>query len=234
VKTRIFDLVNGRFVKGSKEDFTPSYLITPFGEKISRVNIIATVIDVFLNEDMSYGAITLDDGTGDIRAKAFKEKAQLISEIKKGDLVLVIGKVKEFNEEIYVNLEIVRKIPDANQETLRKLQLLKKIHFQKLRAEDLINFSQNSSEEELLIYAKEKYGLDAEATRFILQSKKLEVDYKPKVIEIIKMLDEGEGVDISKIFESLSLPENVIEKTIDELINLGYLFEPSPGKLKVI
>ncbi|MEM5802088.1 MAG: OB-fold nucleic acid binding domain-containing protein [Candidatus Aenigmatarchaeota archaeon] len=232
IKVRIHDIVNGRFFKGDRENLQPSYLITSFGERISRVNVLATVIDKFINLNEDYATITLDDGSGSIRVKAFKDNVKLFSEIEKGDLVLVIGKVKEFNDEIYINAEIVRKLEDPNYELLRKVELLQRIYPKRVMVEEIKKLSEQVSMEELLAYAKEKYNLDPEITQFILQTKNLETDYKPKILEIIKELDKGDGVEIGKLFEVLNLPENVIEKAIDELLTIGELYEPLPGKLR--
>jgi predicted transcriptional regulator len=45
-------------------------------------------------------------------------------------------------------------------------------------------------------------------------------------------MDKGEGVEISKIFELIDLPERIIENVIDELLSSGELFEPKPGFFK--
>ena len=233
IKVRIVDLVNGNFVKGSKEELTPSYLITPFGEKISRVNIVGIIIEKFVNENEDYVSIILDDGSDRIRVKGFKEDASLFSGIEKGDLVLVIGKVKEFLDEIYINAEIVRKV-DSYVELLRKVELLKKLSKKKEMVENIKKISGSLEEEEVINYARDNYGIDEEIVRYILKSKNLEVDYKPRVLEVIKNLDKGDGVEVSKLFEILNLPERIIENTIDELLSSGELFEPSLGKVKIV
>ena len=48
-KVQISDIVNGKYFPGNKEEMKPSYVITPFGQKISRVNLVATVTDKFLS-----------------------------------------------------------------------------------------------------------------------------------------------------------------------------------------
>jgi RPA family protein len=233
-KIRIFDIANGKYFPGSKEDMRPSYIITPLGERISRVNVIATVTEKFLSDDGSYSSITIDDGTEAIRVKAFRETVPLLMGIEPGSLVLVIGKVKEFNGELYINGEVVKKDIDVNFESLRKLEILDKIIQQKKIAEEIRNMSSELSDEELREYAKNKYSIDEESLQAILESKKLEIDYKPKILEVIASLDTGEGIEIGKLFEVLDLPENVIEKTMDELLSQGFIFEPQPGKIKKI
>lgn len=232
-KVRIFDIVNGKYFPGSKEEMRPSYLITSLGEKVSRVNLVASVTEKFLSEDGNYSAITIDDGSEAIRVKAFREAVDLLRGIEQGDLVLVIGKIKEFNGEIYINGEVVRKDIDKNLESLRKLEILDKTIQQKKIAEEIKNLSTQISEEELKSYA-EKYSMDSESLQMILESKKLEIDYKPKILEVIETLDTGEGVEIGKLFEVLDLPEHVIENTLDDLLNQGFIFEPTVGRIKKV
>jgi len=233
-KIRIFDIVNGKYFPGSKEEMKPSYIITPLGEKVSRVNLVASVTEKFLSEDENYSAITVDDGSEAIRVKTFREDVPLLKEIQPRDLVLIIGKIKEFNGEIYINGEIVRKNIDGNLENLRKLEIIDKTIQQKRIAEEIKNLSTQISEEELRNYASEKYSMDSESLQVILESKKLEIDYKPKILEVIETLDTGEGVEVGKLFEVLDLPEHAIENTLDELLNQGFIFEPHPGRIKKV
>ncbi len=233
-KLRISDITNGKYFPGSKEEMKASYLITPLGEKVSRINLIASVIDKFLSEDGNYSTVTIDDGSETIRVKTFKESVELLNGIETGDLILVVGKIKEYNGEVYVNGEIVKKIFDKNLESLRKLEILKQTMQQKRIVDEIRNLSTQMSDEELKQYAKEKYGIDEESLQAMLESKRLEVDYKPKILEVIQNLDTGEGVEVGKLFEILDLPEHVIENTMDELLGQGFIFEPKPGLFKKV
>lgn len=234
-KVRISDVVNGIFFYGSKAEMKPSYVITPFGEKVSRVNLIGTAIDLFISEDESHGSVTIDDGTASIRAKAFGD-LRLIKNISIGDLVLLIGKVKEYNGETYVAAEVIRKLEDPNYENLRKLEILKDLKEKKVMVEEIRNLIDKMSEEELREHLNKKYGLDEEGLNVVKANLKVvrEIDYKPKILEIIASMDKGGGVEISKIFEVVDLPEAVIENAINELLSSGDLFEPKPGLLKKV
>lgn len=233
-KIRIFDIVNGVFIHGSKLEMKPSYLITPFGEKISRVNLIGTVTETFLSEDESYGSVTIDDGTASIRAKAFGAGVEMIKNVSGGNLLLVVGKLKEYNGEIYVATEIIRKLEDLNFENLRKLEILKDLREKKVMIEEIKNLIDHTSDDELKEYVSKKYGLDEECINVVKANLRVtrEMDYKPEMLEIIKSMDKGEGVEINKIFEVVNLPERIIENTINELLSSGDLFEPKPGFLK--
>ncbi|MCS7106001.1 MAG: OB-fold nucleic acid binding domain-containing protein [Candidatus Aenigmarchaeota archaeon] len=233
-KVRIFDLVYGKYFPGEREQMKESYLITPFGQKVSRVNIVASVIDKFLSDDGNYSTITIDDGSEAIRVKTFREKTELLQEVEVGDLVLVVGKIKEYNGETYINGEIVRKINQPNLEILRKLEILKELLEQKKIVEELKELKEKMGEEEFKEYAKKKYGMNEEALSFIVEESRVKEDYKPKILKIIEELDEGEGIEVGKILEISKLPENIIEREIEELLNSGELFEPRPGILKKV
>ncbi len=118
-KINIEDVINGNYYQ--QDGFDPNYIITPYGLRVSRGRILGTVMDTYINDDESYGALTLDDGTDTIRAKFFQD-LDMMADIEKGDIVEVVGKVKEYDNEIYVNPELI--IPrNATYELLRAVEL---------------------------------------------------------------------------------------------------------------
>lgn len=234
-KVRVSDVTNGKFFPGSRESMQPSFVITPFGQKVSRVNIIATITDKFSSDDGNYSSITIDDGSDAVRAKAFKEDVKIFESLKKGQLVIVIGKVREYQNEIYINAEIVKAV-EPNYESLRRLEVIEHLDEQKKLIDNLRKIKEHlgddeAANEELKQYAK-KMGIEEQALGIIFE--KREPDYKPKILDVIASLDDGSGVEIVKLFEISKLPDNVIERVVDELLAKGFLFEPSPGKFKVI
>jgi RPA family protein len=234
-KVRIVDVVNGKFFPGSKEEMKPSYVITRFGEKISRVNLIGTVIDKFMSEDENYCSVTIDDGTDAVRVKAFKGDVGILKNAEPGKIILTIGKVKNYNNEVYVNGEIVREV-EPNYENLRRLEILKDLVEKKKIVSEIRNLIEQASEEEVVEYAKNKLGIDEESLQVIRENLNItkEVDYKPKILELINSLDQGSGVEIGKILELSNLPEAVIENGINELLGSGTLYEPRAGILKKV
>jgi RPA family protein len=75
------------------------------------VNVIANIIEKFIQDEgeKKYGSITLDDGSGNIKAKVFGEDLNKIRDLNQGDTVAVIGLLRIWNNEIYVTPEIVKK-----------------------------------------------------------------------------------------------------------------------------
>ena len=120
-KLTILDITNGEVIK---EGISPGYL--KLGNLIvSRVNIIATV--VYKSEDAAaYVSALVDDGTGKIMLRSFENKT-IFSKVDIGDIVLVIGRIREFNSERYVIAEILKKIDDPDWVSIRKLELKKRL-----------------------------------------------------------------------------------------------------------
>ncbi len=228
-KIRVSDLSRGRFFHGSKEEMKPSYLITDYGEKVSRVNLFGTVVEKF--EGDNFSSITLDDSTGVVQIREFGNK-EFFSSIKVGDITSAIGKVKEYNEEVYIVAEIVKKFSDPNFESLHKLEILEQLIDKMKIANELKKSS--LSLEELRKYAKDNFEIDEESLSVVIESRKLEIDYKPKILEVIQALDEGDGVEIGKLISVLNLPENVLESALNELFASGALYEPLVGRLKKV
>ncbi len=232
-KTRIKDVVKGRYFPGSKETMRASYVITPFGERISRMNVLGTITDKFINDSKDYGVIIIDDGTGAIHAKTFGDDVEMFNNVDRGDLAIIIGKIKEYEGETYINAEIVNIIPPekSNYEPLRRLELLDKLHERKDKIDNLKKIRNHVPPEELGKYA-ENMGFDQETLKVAMESEG--DDYKPKLLKLIDEMDEGNGTEIMKIFEESNLPDAVVERTMDNLLSDGYIFEPSPGRFKVI
>ncbi len=122
IKSRIVDLVGGSWI----QDGQYGVLETKYGEKINRTRIMATVVNKFVSEDGKYIGLTLDDGTETIRVKLW-DNFGLVEKIVEGDIVDLIGKLRVYNEEVYIVPEIVYKIENPNLELLRKLEITKKL-----------------------------------------------------------------------------------------------------------
>lgn len=92
-------------------------------KKIVRVNIIANIIDKFVQEgEKKYGSITLDDASGQIRVKTFGEDIEKFISLSQGDTVMIIGFLRYWGNEIYLTPEIIKK-KDPAFLLVRKLEL---------------------------------------------------------------------------------------------------------------
>ena len=235
-RARISDIVNANFIR--KEGFEPSYVLTDLGQRVSRAYLIGTIVDKFMSENGNYSSITIDDDSDSIRIKAFREQVNIFDDFNVGDLVMVIGKVRNYADENYIIPEIVKKITDPNLESLHKLEILKQLALQKKALEIIKKEKDNFGDvEKLKKFVKKQYGTDEDIIDSILETltteeETKEKDYKPLLLETLDRLDEGEGVEFRKLLEESKLTENVFEEVINEILSDGICFEPKPGIIK--
>lgn len=232
-KARIWDIVNGTFIK--KEGFEPSVVRTHLGEEISRVRLLGTVVSKFVAEDEKYAAVTLDDGSDTIRLKTFKTTKPLDS-LNVGDMVDVIGKLREYEGEKYMIPEIARKVNDPNYEVMRRLELVYKETGMK-KAKELAEKNKNTDPEELRKEMLEKHGLEPQWVDMFLADKKGREGkdkgtLKKQLLQIIEA--SKDGVVYSELVKKVKAKGADIEAAVDELLNDGICYEPSPGKIRKI
>lgn len=92
-------------------------------KEISRVNLIANVIEKFVQDgEKKYASVTMDDASGQIKLKLFGDEIDKLSEINQGDTLLVIGLLRSWNNEVYITPEIMKK-KDPRFLLIRKLEI---------------------------------------------------------------------------------------------------------------
>jgi len=244
-RCRIKDIVRGIYNPSLSEDsFSPGYVISENGMLLSRICVVGVVVQVFISDDEKYGFVVLDDGTGRIRAKAFS-LIKALKKIKKGDTVLVVGRVREYNREVYIYLEGIQKI-NVNEELFFYLKIIEHVkEFLEMR-EKIIKIVEEHGIENAEKICVEK-GFDKHIVKGIILSlknkeseeesqiyEKETKDVKDLILQIIKENDTGDGVDYLTIIEKSGIPEDVIDEVVNELLSEGTCYEPKPGKIKIV
>ena len=120
-KLRIGDILNGKPVI-ENERFS---LLELEDKKIVRVNVVGSVVDKYeVDNERKYIFMTLDDGSGQIKLKAFGDDTEKLKNINHGQTIIVIGTLRYFNDEIYISPEAVRE-QDSKYLIVRKLEIEK-------------------------------------------------------------------------------------------------------------
>ncbi len=233
VKLRIGDILGGQYVV--EEGWNPNYVLTKDGRKASRVNLLGIVISNPTVE-INYRSVMLDDGSGNISVRSFDE-ADLFQGISLGDAVFVIGRLRQYSNEIYIMPEIVKKVENKIWIDVRKKELEKLSKSEVGVMMDATNTPdtktpaageaqpfQSAAEEEIV------EGNIAEEQAEEPQQK--EQSPQQKIYSLIKELDKGEGALFEEILEKSGLAD--AEKTISQLLMEGEIFELEKGKLKVL
>ncbi len=213
-KVWISSITNGTYVK--QEGWSPNY-IEINGNKVSRVNLMATVVSKFNSEDGNYSALTLDDGSDTIRCKAFGPDVFKIKDINIGSIVRFIGKVREYNEETHLSPEVVREIEDKNWLLAWNLELGEP---EKVAPKDQATLDKSEQKEG---------GEKQEEPKVETIS---DENFSSKILGIIKKLDEGDGADLTKVIAGSKLEDDEAKNIIAGLLKAGDIFEPKKGLLK--
>ena len=238
-KAGLAEVATGKYVK--KTGFESSYVLTNLGRRLSRVRILGLVVDRFESEDGKYATMTIDDGTETMRCKAFVN-IKMFDVTEKGSLADITGKIREYNGEIYVAPEIVRKVP-ADWESLRALELKKTWSDQRGIIRKIRELQKQAADRTELKALAKKFNIDpddvdgvleAEELHIIAEESKIEVggEAKEKVLKLITSLDTGPGADYAEILKMSGLPEGQVDAAVQDLLESGMCFEPKAGKIK--
>lgn len=199
IKVSIKELVDGTYV--TEQENNPNYLRTAAGQILYRVNVVGIILEK--KEQGSITTFTLDDGTGTIAARCFEENKN-VNVLKIGEAVLLIGKVRMYNQEKYLSPEIIRKI-SSSWLKVRALEIKKNME----------NSTPISSPLEEGVIEKENRELPLE-----------------KLTKLIKELDQGGGAMIEEVI-SKSHVEGA-ERWIELMLEKGEIFQNLPGKIKIL
>jgi len=190
-KLNINQILNSPYVQ--MQGWEPSYL--QLNElKVSRVNVIGVIISKENN------LLTIEDGTGNISVRTFQETNKL-DELQIGNVVLIIGRPREYSGDKYIVLEIIKDLKNAKWLEFRKNELKHQVFVPP--KPEVIQEQPVSSTNNLTL-----------------------------IIDKLRDLDTGDGVDVEKLFSELKI-ENP-DKYLSTLINEGEIYEIRPGKLKLL
>ncbi|MBW3003633.1 hypothetical protein KY328_02425 [Candidatus Woesearchaeota archaeon] len=169
-KVWVKDLIQGKYYV--EEGWSPNYVLV-YGKKISRVNVLATIVNISGEEDIQQH-IFVDDGSAEIAVRSFNE-IDVFRNLKVGDPLQIIGKIREYNGEKYIVPEILRKVDDVKWLTYRKIEL------EKLQV--VVEETNKTSEDE-------KPEISSE---------------QEEVLGLVRNLDSGDGADFEDVIKKSKL-----------------------------
>lgn len=174
-------------------------------KKIIRVNVIANIVDKYESAgEKRYSTITIDDATGQIRAKAFGDGVDMIKELTHGDTIIIIGVLRSYGGEVYISPEIVKKA-DPRYLLVRKLEIEGK---------------------------SAKQAVSKESATDVSGSAKV-LTTREQIIEIIKSEPNSSGVSTEEIILKIkSASPEIINSEIIRLIEDGMIYEPRPSRVR--
>ncbi len=225
-KVWISDLINNEFIEQQGE-FESNYVLI-YDKKVSRVNLVASIIFVYKVPDESYVSISLDDSSCNIRIKSWREDTSLLKNLKVGEIINIIGKIRKYNNEVYIIPEVIKVLDNPNWELVRKLELVKE--YGKPKPITVL-----TNEEEIITPAiTEETVVIEEKIENVPFIKKAHGDSKQKVIEAIKKLDLENGAKFDDVIANSGLSIEETNDIIKKLLEEGEIYQPKPNYLKLI
>jgi VIT1/CCC1 family predicted Fe2+/Mn2+ transporter len=140
---------------------------------------------------------------------------------------LFIGKIKEYNSQIYLTPEIVRVLDKPEWIELRKKELTK-LYGERTMQQPKELKEQPAIEKEL-VSQEQSMAVEEEVV-----SDNINDNNRQKIIDSIEKLDSGGGADMLEVIENSKIGEDQANSIIQELLKEGEIFEIKSGKLKII
>jgi RPA family protein len=170
--------------------------------EISRVDIMGVIVSVSQEENTT--SFLVDDGSGNILVRIF-DNTKSTEKFNLGDLVNVIGRPREWESSKYIVPEIIKKIEDKKWYEVHQLEL---------------KLQRKTKAVKLPVETEDEKG------------EILETGPYQKILNMIAILDKGDGVDVEEIISNIKIDNT--ESIIASLIEEGEIFEISPGKVKLL
>ena len=209
-KTSIRDFLSGVYVK--EDGFIPNYVLIR-GLKVSRANILGCVVS---KVDAEIPSLIIDDGSGQISVRSYDNNFSYEA-IGVGDFVQIIGRLREFNNEKFVNPEIVTKLEDPKWFEVRKKELN-------------LPSAENLSKNEQI--ADNVRIIEEEVEEIVIETASSAKSDKGRVLDLIRANDKGNGVDFEYLIKASNIQN--CEEVVEQLLKDGEIFEISSGRLKVL
>ncbi len=229
----------GKYITGNET--STSYLQLKDETELVRVNCIAVVVR---REDQgSITIFTIDDGSDNINVRIFDGRVGF-DNINVGQVVLIIGRVREYNTERYIAAEIIRPVksrwlryrslllhPKSNE--TRKIEIIpqENINLNTVSYSGAVNkeFDIDSSHIKKKVDEKEKNKPVVAIVPNILSE---DVNPYVELMQIIVKLDTGEGVALESIIAESQFSNT--EELLQKMMETGDIFQNLPGKVKVL
>lgn len=217
VRASIADIVNGNY-----RDDNGAHVVSPYGVELRRVVLVGFVVSKFQKsadaEGKHFESITIDDGSETIRIKVWgEEDAVLLDGVRENILALVVGKVRKFEDEVYIIPEIVRELKDPNFMGLHLMQ-----RYQAILTRSGVTMPEAAESDQQTI------------TQSMASSKAANlVGLSKNILNYIELNANPEGVhikDIVAFFEPKGHESTEIQLKVFDLIGDGFIREIDPAR----
>ncbi|MHA2503494.1 MAG: OB-fold nucleic acid binding domain-containing protein [Candidatus Kariarchaeaceae archaeon] len=198
------------------------------GEDVPRVNLFGVAVDKYdgvTQNNRKFATVRLDDGTDTIQLKVWSRPTEdeegnivadpylLLKPISIGDMLSVIGRVREYNGEFFIDPTTVTVMDDIEWEINQRIQLIQStMDSKELNAVEDIPLVPVSNSDELTVSEDE--------------------DLKSKVMGVFEK--DFELNTIEAIAQRSTLSTEVVKEIIEDLKESGEIYMPRPDRFDLI
>ncbi len=234
-KLKIEDLVQGQYIR-SIEGTEPNHLLTPWGQRVTRARVMGTVVEKFVREDQGYATLRLDDGSETISLRGWREGVPELNRLNVGSTVDIIGRVGEFEGEIYLVPELILPVNDPNWELVRELEIVESRREALVRGVRPQTMSTAKLGPTQLKIELPQPTPPTESTPEEEEPPLPEVpdEIKKRVVLALEKLDKGNGATPVEVSVELNLPQAQVEDALRVILVKGDIFEPVAGRFKLM
>lgn len=241
---RISQLINSEIKDEIVNDRRQVYLILN-NRIITKVRIIGTVTRKITGE-RNYAGLQIDDGSGSIFCKSWDGSFDVLNE---WDLVEIVGRLRvappregRDSYDIYISPDIAI-ATTQNWEIVHRLELLRNMPASvtldaltppPMIGETVESISSNKTGEKAISPPLSTPQKPPRVTKAKKQMGSSEEDLSGRLEQIIRDLDEGEGVSYETIADKVEGKEGEIDDALFKLLMDSKIYEPRPGRYRLI
>ena len=121
----LIEIVRGK-IEETTEKYEPFRLVSRSGIIAGKVMVWGVVVHKYESESGKFSELTLDDFTETISVRAFLEKTEALSGFSVGDIVRVLGKPRQKDNEIFLVPDSIKRI-SVQEELVERLENAKSL-----------------------------------------------------------------------------------------------------------
>lgn len=189
----------------------------------------------------------IDDGTGRLNCTIWGVQFEDYSNITYGSIVDIVGNTRSYQDKINLNIKFIRKIENPNDEIYHNLEVLKKrkleptFEIEKITPTSFKDFDFESKIEDTNENLEESIINEIENDERGNISETLKEKSKPnsdlfkgldqmdEIVVYIQENDKGDGVSIEDVAKIFSINVDEVKKIIDQLCQDVKIYKVHPG-----
>lgn len=217
IRASVADIVNGTYLEDDG-----ARVVSPYGVELRRVVLVGYIVNRQSGQG-NFVSITIDDGTETIKAKAWGTDTSTLDHVSNSMLVILVGKIRQYEGETYIVPEMAKELDDPNFMTLHLLE-----RYNAMLTQGGLSIPSTTIFEESIV----EKPLESESSK---EKRKPKGTLAKEILQYIKKNPDPQGVSIEDIVDNLkdNHPKEKIQMEVIELMAAEQIQEVKIGRYKL-